>query len=362
MMKEIKYKYCLDKETEELICIDDLNKEDRYTHTYICLECGNEMETNMGTKNRWYFSHKSGTACNGESYLHKLAKKRIKLKFDTSETFPVVFKRDVPCSEINKCIFKDDFYCKYRDKDISIDLKQWGGKALYDVCEEEVWTDGFKPDLRLTSSFNPNIPPIFIEIFKTHESSDKKISSGYKIIETFRLKSEEDIDDIINRGFVEKENCTTTCFEPEKTGEKKNDIEIIRVIINRNYKARFILHGFNCGMINLRADPQSVLELNVLTLSHVKAIYPNMNLNPSQIGLAFAEKKGMPIRNCMLCDSYRFNEYYNKSICVKYKFLALDSPFPQQEFAEKCGKYRHSQYIESLTLADLQKVASEVQE
>ena len=26
-MKEIKYKYCLDKETEELICIDDLNEE-----------------------------------------------------------------------------------------------------------------------------------------------------------------------------------------------------------------------------------------------------------------------------------------------------------------------------------------------
>ena len=79
-MREIKYRYCLDKDTKDLIFIGDLKQETRYAHTYECLECGKEMEVNMGPVKRRYFSHKSGYACDGESYLHKLAKKRIQKK------------------------------------------------------------------------------------------------------------------------------------------------------------------------------------------------------------------------------------------------------------------------------------------
>lgn len=362
-MKEIKYRYCLNKESRELVCINDLNQDNRYECTYECLECGQEMETNMGTKKRWYFSHKSGTACDGESYLHKLAKIRIRQKFESSDSFPIIFKRDIPCSEINQCMFKDDYYCKFYDHEIRIDLKKWKGKTLYDRCQEEKWTDGFRPDLKLTCKEVADRTPIFIEIFKTHESSDDKVNSGYKIIETFPLKSEADIDDIINRGFVENENCKMISFEPKIKSIRKADVSITRVVIKNNGVASFLSHGkVNCGMLNIKHDPHSALELNVLSLSQLAGLNMQIKLTPMQIGLAYAVKNGMAIRNCMLCSSYRFNDCYGMYICIKYKKLGEQCRIPKQYYAEKCNEYYYSPYIAKFSLDDLHKLASEVAE
>jgi hypothetical protein len=90
------------------------------------------------------------------------------------------------------------------------------------------------------------------------------------------------------------------------------------------------------------------------------AISPQCNLLPQQIGLAWAEKKGMKIRNCMLCNSYRYNEWYGKYMCISYKKLGQDHMFPKTYMATTCVEYRHSYEIEKLTIADLQRFASEV--
>lgn len=360
-MREIKYRYCLDKDTKDLIYIGDLTQETRYAHTYECLECGMEMEANMGPVKRRYFSHKSGCTCNGESYLHKLAKRRIKAKFDSSEHFPIIFKRDIPCSEFETCMFKDDYSCKFHDKNIPHDLKIWRGKTLYDLCQEELWCDGFKPDLLLTSTTNSQLSPIFIEVYKTHESSEDKIKSKHKIIETFKLKSESDIDSILENGFIENVNCRIIGFNPKMERNRMTDMNVTRVVVYETGLSYCYRHGqVKCGMLNIKYDPKSKYEFNVISTSRMVVI--SCNLLPQQIGLAWAEKKGMNIRNCMLCNSYRYNEWKGGCMCISYKKLGQDHMFPKPSMATTCSEYRHSYEIEKLTIANLQRFASEVLE
>lgn len=361
-MREIKYRYCLDKYTKELIYIGDLTQETRYSHTYVCLECGKEMEANMGPVKRRYFSHKSGCACDGESYLHKLAKKRIHIKFKESESFPIVFRRDVPCSEYDNCMYKDSFFCKSHDQIILYDLKKWNEAPLYDYCQEEVWCGGFKPDLLLKSKVKSKLPPIFIEIYKTHESTDDKINSNNKIIETIQLKSEADIDSIIENGFVEKVNCKILGFAPKVEKKRINGMSITRVVIYEDGTSRFFSHGeVKCEMKDQKYDRNSVCEYNVLDISRlIEVLTPQKMLLPQQIGLALAERKGLKIRNCMLCNSYRYNEFKNRYMCINYKKLDIDHMYPKPIMAKDCPFYRHSIEIAGYSLAFLQRLATEV--
>ena len=71
--KQIKYSYCVDEEGV-LVHINSLTDATRHARKLLCLQCGQEMVANLGEKKVWYFSHKAETACDGESYLHKLAK------------------------------------------------------------------------------------------------------------------------------------------------------------------------------------------------------------------------------------------------------------------------------------------------
>ena len=66
-MKQIKYSYSLDGDGN-LFNIKMLSHETRHNCKYYCLQCGQEMVANLGTKKAWYFSHKAETACDGESY------------------------------------------------------------------------------------------------------------------------------------------------------------------------------------------------------------------------------------------------------------------------------------------------------
>jgi len=283
------------------------------------------------------------------------------MKFESSEHFPIVFKRDIPCSEFETCMFKDDYSCIFHDKNISCDLKIWKGKTLYNLCQEEVLCGVFRPDLLLTSTINPKLPPIFIEVYKTHESSDDKINSKHKIIETFKLKSESDIDSILENGFVENVNCRIIGFNPKTEKTRKKDMDVTRVVVYETGLCRFYSHGqVNCGMLNVKYNPKSKYEFNVISIGRMAVNSLQPYLLPQQIGLAWAEKKGMKIRNCMLCNSYRYNEWWGKYMCISYKKLGQDHMFPKLSMATTCVEYRHSYEIEKLTIADLQRYASEV--
>ena len=363
--KQIKYSYCVD-EKGGLVHINSLTEATRHARKLFCLQCGQEMIANLGKKKAWYFSHKAETACDGESYLHKLAKRLIREKFMSTDNFSMIFSRDVLCNEFKKCICAIDGYCTEKGVRIPCDLKVWNGKVLYDKCEEEVSVGVFRADLLLTYTKDNNREPVFIEIFKTHQSSDAKVNSKYRIIETLPIKSEEDIDDILQRGFVEGENCTLYNFAPHLPSIRKTDVPIDRFLLFRNGAAK-IYNALDylvlCENINQRCKPNSIAELNMrprgieIWGTHDQ----NGSLDAYQTGLLYYVKKGMSIRNCILCKHRKYNDSYNNFVCVLYKTLGFESPFPKQTMANHCQRYELSPELRNYTLEDLEEEVSEVE-
>lgn len=364
MKQNIKYSYCVD-ENGKLVHISSLTDATRHARKLYCLQCGQEMVANLGQYKAKHFSHKADTACDGESYLHKLAKRRIKEKFDSSENFPVMFLHDVPCCEASKCPCYDSQYCALEKQDIRSDLKIWKNKPVYDTCEPEVPVGEFRPDLLLTCSTKPDRQPVFIEIFKTHESNEIKINSRYRIIETKQVKSEDDIEDIINRGFVEGDNCTTYNFKPQLPSFRKDNVPIDRFILFKTGSVivhRALDYVVYCKDKNKRIDPRSVVELNMRDRGiDIWGVEEEANkLNSYQAGLVYLTKKGMNIRNCILCKYYKFNESYSKHFCILYKVNGIGIPCPKQNEAKKCPRFELNPTLMNHSLSELEKEISEV--
>lgn len=364
-MNKTKYSYCLD-ENKNLIHINNVSVENRHDHTYRCLTCGQEMIAKIGKIKIPHFAHSVDTACDGESYLHKLAKIRIKEEFMSSDSFPITFIRDIPCQEFNQCPCCTDYYCINKDVSILSDLKKWKGKIVYNDCQEEIPIDNFRPDLLLSCKENPQRPFVFIEIYKTHESNEQKISSQYRIIETMRIRSEEDIDDIIYRGFVEGENCKTHNFKPQLPSIRKSDIPITRFVLFGNGGAIVIPaadYKILCDKLNQKFYQHSVIELNMSRSGYDiwELCEANNTLDSYQTGLVYLTKKGMDIRNCILCKFYKFNEWQNTHVCIRYKSLGEEYHFPKQTTAKNCPQYEKNPVLLNHTLSELEKMVSEVE-
>ena len=74
------------KIAEERMLTDDVTEEDRQSHSYHCLNCGERMIPRMGVKRTRHFAHRGEDVhCGQETYLHKLAKLLIKEKFNQSQ-------------------------------------------------------------------------------------------------------------------------------------------------------------------------------------------------------------------------------------------------------------------------------------
>ena len=80
-MANIRYRTAFD-ENNNLVDIRDVSKEERHEHTYRCIMCGEVLLPRLGNERARHFYHGKDTTCDGESYIHKLAKLRIKEKFD----------------------------------------------------------------------------------------------------------------------------------------------------------------------------------------------------------------------------------------------------------------------------------------
>lgn len=65
---------------------------------YYCPNCGNEMIPKLGEVNAPHFAHKVECACNGESYLHRVAKEKFKEVYDNSTEFILEYPSHIKCS------------------------------------------------------------------------------------------------------------------------------------------------------------------------------------------------------------------------------------------------------------------------
>ncbi|MDG5467268.1 competence protein CoiA family protein [Deltaproteobacteria bacterium IMCC39524] len=152
---------------------------------FLCVGCGASLVSRLGQKNIKHFAHVSGEGCGGETYLHRLGKRVF------IETYTNCIKAKKPfivALETNfECTHYQDFLgypCRYSQ------VEEYDLTRYFDKVEEEMWHDGFRPDVLLSSSTTGDA--LYIEIAVFHKSSEEKIGSGRRIIE-YLLETEDDV-------------------------------------------------------------------------------------------------------------------------------------------------------------------------
>ena len=190
MSGEIKYPFALD-EQGNLVSVNDIDREHRYDHQYTCPQCGRPMLPRLGKKRTKHFYHSENQSCGVESYVHKIAKLILEHRFNEREIpFVVVFKSHLLCEREHTCRLFRLSSCSFQEDRVSDLLKEYDLPAVVEPIVPGL-QDFFKPDVCLRSS-KPINKNLFIEVWYKHKSSDKKIQSGYPIIE-FHILSEKDL-------------------------------------------------------------------------------------------------------------------------------------------------------------------------
>ena len=305
---------------------------------YFCPICGELMTPHMGKVRRWHFVHKNAGNCSYESYLHKLAKIKIQQAFSSAEHFWLSYKAKAICS--CECPFVGSPKCE-GEKPVKFDLRKF-----YDTCEIEASYHQYKADLLLTSSINPKIPPVLIEIMVTHKCTEEKINDGVRIIEV-NIQSEEQIDNIVdscnisavrhnsqfnyyysneaqntlyNFNKVESFDPTGSFDEYEDCFSRKNTI--VFWLNNHGQFRSFDCHCYEVG----------------------KKLPSNVHYFVTEIATPFKEilqefsKHGVKIRNCFLC-KFSKQDSWGDRLCVLYKKHNLPRK-PSPYYASSCPHYR----------------------
>lgn len=368
MEYNIQYQHCKDKEGN-IISINDISEENRHDKKLYCLSCGNEMifcRSSLGTP---FFRHKTNCSCDGETYLHLLAKQKIKEAFeDKSRPFYMLLRADSPCSEYKTCFFFND-NCIYEENLASaIDLHRW-----YDTISEEVPIDCFVADLLLTNSVK-NYDPLFIEIFVTHPCEASKVFSQYRIIEV-PITSEKDVENICKNGFVQStfvEDINSCRFyniklkNPPVVNKKEHSVFVqgtkpwTRFVVFSNGGVR--KYDIGCDDINNRLLLNTILELNIRIPSfkecsdRYKGGFPYSSY---EVAFEYIRRCGLEIKNCLMCKYHNYNDRDERRICTLYKKYGTPKE-PKQLQAANCSFYREKEISLDLKTLEISRIVQQV--
>lgn len=289
-----------------------------------CPSCGQKLiARNGGIKRIHHFAHASGIDCETayETMLHKLAKIKVQEAFLNKDVFNIKFEYRSYCPHAKSCSF-----IKYSNCYLS-SIKEFNLKDFYDSCEQEIQYDSInrRSDLKIFSSKNPKLAPIYIEFYVTHASNNFKLHNGGKIIEV-KLESENDINAIMENGFIESNEKASEDFEKvQKTRlwgfktedynaeELSQEIEFSRYILYNSGKSQCYQDVSNCKKL-AKARKQSLLEICFHT--------------PVAFGIYEMAKyqgfKRFNIKNCLYCKNYVDSYDGIGKLCRLYKHLGIN--------------------------------------
>lgn len=299
MSNLIKYRYAFD-EKENVIDCSLLSEENR--KDYYCIGCNNPVRPFMGEKNRKHFRHISKVECSGETYLHYLSKKIFyqKYKKHLSENIPFF----IAYRQKRRCIACNYGPCMIKSTIEKFDLTS----AFKDIkCEKKEGC--FIPDVCILGDDDNHI---FIEIAVHHKSSEKKITSGNRIIE-YNINSEENLE-LLNREFIEEIDKKITYYNFLR---KTKDVKALEECTKQIYL--FILYP--SGKSRIESIPVFKFKgIPVLNSHYIKRVK-----HPSDFvkEVVKAHLEGYYIKNCFLCryhgiyDSYQWN-FNNDPIFCKF--------------------------------------------
>lgn len=345
-MPGIKYQHALD-EQGRLLSIKQAYIERDLSHQYRCLGCGGRMIARLGEVRNWHFAHHcDDAACNTETYLHLLAKRLIKEKFENDSSFEVGYHRDVVCSDISSCPFANKELCHVHK------LEEFDLKKYYDTCLEEQFVGDYVADLLLTNSTKPDREPILIEIQITHKSVSQKRDSGLHIIE-IRIKSEDDIQTLLSAPIVENPSAPYGMVRDVETigfgkfyGFKKVSSAPER--LQQRCLPRFYLFRSGKAFVTNMEDYKPCRD--VWKKDNEKAIFEASidcsyfgEVSPYEYGYAAARQNGIEVKTCQFCKYHRngFDQPMGESpifCCLYQKYGTPKEPEPQ--YAKGCSYYR----------------------
>lgn len=331
------YSYSLDKESN-LIHVKEAVKGNEYR----CPCCGEAMIPRQGKLRKWHFAHKANLEnCSYETYLHKIAKRRIRDFFNASPHFYIKFRGEATCVVQDCPLGREKTKCTW-DKYDEFDLKNY-----YDKCDEEVTIDNFRADLLVTNS-ERNIPPILIEIFVSHKSTEEKINSKHRIIEV-QILSEDDIERIVSNITIEesepidnqwrknvKRNIISFYNFKRQTSEELPDEE------HQQYKFRFWMNHnerFDYDRIEDYSCAGKCLSPNPPEIAAAKFLVESSDFIGWDIGFYFLSKSGLNIKLCPMCEYNKWNNFVGRSLCALYKTKGTEQ-YPRWSNAKSCKYFR----------------------
>ena len=350
-MAVVKYHYALD-ENGRLVSIKQAYLERQEGHTYHCIGCGAEMVARLGEVRNWHFAHRAGEEhCGTETYLHQLAKRRIKEKFDNEDSFKVGYYREVKCSDLSTCPFAVKGTCQVHK------LETFDLKSFYDTCQEEKAVEGFVADLLLTNSEKPERDPVLIEVQVSHRSTIGKRESGLRILEV-RIREEEDIDKLLSAPIVENPDSKYVEVEDIKTigfakfygfKKKSSTPEPLEMrSINRFYlfkSGKAFVSNMDvfksCRKVYQKDNDKAIFEASI------DSFYLG-EINPYEYGYVAARQSGFDIKTCQFCKYHR-NGYdmalgLDPIFCCLYKKYGTPQT-PEPQYAGQCVYYREDKEL-----------------
>ncbi len=309
------------------------------TDTYSCIACAKPLVARVnGQVRRPHFGHKFQGECNGETYLHRLAKRVFEDTYRNclSEGLPFTISLTSPrvCDKFKQLTGR---ICELGEETHEYDLTQY-----YSELRVETRDGQFIPDISLHSVERPD-DIIYVEIAVSHFLSEKKASCGNRVIE-IPVESEKDID-MIRNAKLTPDNASFIGFHPEAGVVPDAECKCSRERV-------FAFYVFSSGkayldqgqLQSLRSRIQrkahSLCYFNIIQDSNKfsESGFPEMvrgDLFVEQVHLA--HKRGVPIKSCYLC-RYHGNNWSvltdDSIFCKTY-----NKPCNSNEAAE-CDRYR----------------------
>lgn len=167
----------------------EMRKDDKFFNTVT----GERMTAYLNGKFQKHFHHldQNLTPHSHESYLHETAKKVF------AETYNECLISGKPFNlkywQVEQC--KQNYKSTGIVCDLGESLRTFDLTKTFTEIKVEKYHDGVYPDIQLLSEptlNNKKLQVIYIEIFVTHKSEEKKIAKGERIIE-IKIRNESDI-------------------------------------------------------------------------------------------------------------------------------------------------------------------------